>query len=589
MDWQAWTTLGVTVAMILAMVRNLAGTDTVMLAGLTLLMSAGIVTPAQAFAGFGNVGMLTVGVLFAVAAGVRDTGALDYVGRRLLGTPGTRARAQLRMMWPVAAISAFLNNTPVVAMMVPLVEDWARRIQVPASQLLMPLSFAAIMGGTCTLIGTSTNLIVMGLALEHDPDIGLGMFEIALVGVPVVVVGMLYVALASGGLLPGRSGALQTLQNAREYTVPIRVEPSSPVVGKSVEQAGLRHLPGLFLVQIRRDGESMHAVGPHTRLHADDLLLFVGVVESVVDLRKIRGLVPANDQSELLLEPPPDRRLVEAVVAAQSPMVGMNVRDARFRTRYNAAIIAVHRDGERVPDKIGDIVLEAGDTLLLETHPSFNRIFRNDNNFALVSEVENSGAPRHDRAWIATLILVAMVASNTLGLLSLLNAALLAAGALVVTRCITSQDARRSIDLRVMLAIASAFGVGSALDKTGAAKAVADQLVVLAAPLGGLGTVGAIYVATSLLTSFVGNNASAVLMFPVALSAAQTAGLPLRGFLFVLMLSSSLNFATPISYATNLMVYGPGGYRFADFVRFGLPLQVVLGVVACTISWLIWF
>jgi len=289
------------------------------------------------------------------------------------------------------------------------------------------------------------------------------------------------------------------------------------------------------------------------------------------------------------MQPRADRGLVEAVLASQSPMVGLNVRDARFRTRYKAAIIAIHRHGIRVPDKIGDIVLEPGDTLLLEAPSDFVRMFGGDNNFALVSEVANSTPPRHDRAWIAVLVLLTMVVANAAGLVPLLTAALMATAALVLTRCITGQDARRSVDMRVMLAIAAAFGIGVALEKTGAAAAISQQLMHLASPFGDLGALVAVFAATSLLSAFIANNAAAVLMFPIAASTAEAAGLPLKGFLYVLMMAASLSFATPISYQTNLMVYGPGGYRFGDFVRFGLPLQLLLGAVSCALCWQFWF
>lgn len=588
MGWEAWITLAITAAMVLAMARGLAEPDVVLLGGLTVLVAIGVVPVERAFNGFANEGVLAVAALFIVAAGVRETGGLDGIMRRLLGRPKSLALAQLRMMLPVTSVSAFLNNTPVVAMMVPVVTDWARRSGLPLSRLLMPLSYASILGGTCTLIGTSTNLVVYGLARQHTPELEIGMFDIAVLGVPAMLVGVAYVVLATPWLLPDRAGSQETVERPREYTVAMRVAQDSAVIGQRIEEAGLRHLPGLYLVQIERDGELMPAVDPETRIHAGDHLLFVGSVDSVVDLRRIRGLVPATDQVDKLTHSRPERRLLEAVIGAGSPLAGTNVRELRFRTRFEAAIIAVHRNGERVTGKVGDIVLRTGDVLLLEAPPSFLRRYRNDSSFALVTEVAGSAPRQHEKGPLAIGLLVAMVTVSALGLLPLLIAALLTVGAMLVTRCLSVQEAQRALELRVLIAIAAAFGVGAALESSGAASTIGVALVTVAAPLGPVAALAAIYLGTALLTEVVTNNAAAALMFPLAAAAADSAGLPLLAVALVVMCAASASFSTPIGYQTNLMVYGPGGYRFGDFLRFGIPLQVLLAVVTITIASALW-
>lgn len=588
MGWEAWVTLAITAVMVFAMARNIADPDVTLLAGLTALVTLGIVPLDRAFSGFANEGVLTVGALFVVAAGVRDTGSLDGVLRRVLGRPKSIAEAQLRLMIPVSSASAFLNNTPLVAMMVPIVADWARRTGAAVSRLMIPLSYASILGGTCTLIGTSTNLVVYGLARERDPGLEIGMFDIAVFGVPTLIVGIVYVLVASRRLLPDRSGSHELVERPREYTVAMRVAPESPVVGKRIEEAGLRHLPGLYLVEIERDGELMPAVDPDTRIQANDHLLFVGVVDSVVDLRRIRGLVPATDQVDKLAHPRPDRRLLEAVVGAGSSLAGKNVRELRFRTRYEAAIIAVHRNGERVSGKVGDIVLRAGDVLLLEATAGFLQRYRNDSSFALVTEVAGSAPLRHEKGMLALGLLIAMIVLSALGILPLLVAALLASGAMLATGCLSVQEAHRSIELRVLLAIAAAFGVGAALETSGAAAAIGGALVSVAAPFGPIATLAAIYVGTAVLTELITNNAAAALMFPLAAAAAEQAAIPLAPVALVVMMAASASFSTPIGYQTNLMVYGPGGYRFGDFLRFGIPLQVLLAMVTIGIASLLW-
>lgn len=580
MDGHAWLAGSVVSAAVAAMALNVAGPDLILTAGLTLLLAAGVVTAEQALVGFASPAVLTIAALFVVARGVEQTGGLDFLSRRVLGSPRTAWTAQLRLMLPAAAMSAFVNNTPVVAMLVPLVRNWAKRSGLSPSRLMMPLSFAAILGGSCTLIGSSTNLVVAGMAQHADPPVPLGLLDVTVLGLPALAVGMLFILLSSPWLLPVRDDAAPNPVDPREYTVAMRVDIDSPVVGQTIEEAGLRHLPGLFLVEIERSDQLIVAVAPDERLSGGDVLVFAGLIESVVDLRRIRGLSPATNQVDKLFRPSDRRRLMEAVVGAQSPLVGKNIRDTRFRSRFGAAIIAVHRSGQRIKQKVGDIVLNAGDTLLLETNARFLRNHRNDGTFALVSEVEGSEAPRYNRAPISLSILLVMVALQASGMLPLLTAGLLAAGAMLVTRCITGTEARRSLDLRVLLTIAAAFGLGQALAVTGIADFLAQEIVVIAEPFDRAGVLAAIYVTTGLLTNLVSNNAAAALMFPVTAAVAERCGLALTPTLCVLMVAASASFATPIGYQTNLMVLGPGGYRFSDFVRFGLPLQVLVGGVA---------
>ena len=573
-------------ASVAAMVRGLAGPDIVLAGAMTLLLVFGVLTPAQAAEGFGNEGMLTVAVLFVVAAGIESTGAMDWVVRRVLGQPKTQRSAQIRMMLPAAGISAFLNNTPVVAMMLPIVQDWAKRIGVSPSKLLMPLSWATILGGTVTIIGTSTNLVVTGLASKRYPGMTWNLFEIAPVGLTVAAVGLAYITVMARWLLPDRTGATTTPENPRDYSVAFRVENDSPVVGSSIEAAGLRHLPGLYLVEIERDGETIAAVSPETRLRAGDTLVFVGVLESVVDLRKIRGLAPAvDDQVRKIGGPASGRRLVEAVVAYNSPLAGKTVREAAFRTRYRAAIIAVHRSGERMRGKIGDIVLRFGDTLLLETQPTFLDTYRNDRSFALVSQVNRSEPVRHDRGWIAALLLVTMILSNAFGFTSLLTAGLVCVGAMMVTGCLGGPSARRAIDINVLLAIAASFSIGKALEVTGAAAILGTSIVEITEPFGKLGALAGVYLAVMVLTEMITNNAAAALLFPVAMSAAEAAGIEPRPMCYIVMFAASASFMTPIGYQTNLMVFGPGGYRFGDFIRFGAPMQILLAFTTVLLTY----
>ncbi len=579
MSWQAWLVLGaIALAVGLMALRRMAP-DAALTGALVLVVLGGAVPAREAFAGIANEGLLTIAFLYVVVAGLEDTGAVHWLAHAMLGRPRGLRAAQLRLMLPTAALSAFMNNTPVVAVLIPAVSDWARRLGLPLSKLLLPLSYAAILGGVCTLIGSSTNLIVNGLLQALPGQQGLGMFEIAWVGLPCLLVGLAFLLAFAPRWLPEGRSALGLLEDPRRYTVEMLVDRDGPLVGRTIEEAGLRHLPELFLVEIEREGQVLPAIAPQERLRGGDRLVFAGVVDSVADLRRFRGLRPATDQIFKLDAPRPERVLVEAVVSDSSPLVGKSIREGRFRTRYNAAVIAVARNGERVQGKIGDIVLRPGDTLLLEAPPAFVDQQRNSRDFLLVSRVEGASLPQHERAPVALGVMAVLVGAVGLGWLGLLEGAMLAALLMVLTGCTSARGARQRVDWQVLITIAASLGLGRALEATGGAQALAQALLGLdglhpAAFLGGL------FLLTALLTALVSNSAAAVLMFPVAAAAARGLGLDLVPVAAVLMVAASASFATPIGYQTNLMVYGPGGYRFADYLRLGLPLTALVGLTA---------
>jgi di/tricarboxylate transporter len=587
MGWEAWLTLAVIALCFAMMALTAMAPDVVMTAGLTLLLISGVLLPGEALAGFANQGMLTVAVLYVVVSGLTETGAVGWLVQYVLGRPKGMHAAQARLMLPAAALSAFLNNTPIVAVFVPAVKVWASRNRLSLSRLLIPLSYASIAGGTCTLIGTSTNLVVNGLLVEQAGMAGLAMFDLAWIGVPLTLTVVLFVLLFSHRLLPDRDEPLVHGDGMREYMAELTVEPASALVGRTIEQAGLRALPGMFLAEIERDGEILPAVEPSERLHADDRLIFVGAVDSVVDLHRIRGLRPATDQVLKLEGARKDRSFFEAVLSDSCPLVGKTVKEGRFRTRYRAAIVALARNGARVRGKIGDMVLRTGDTLLLEARPDFITRQGRSRDFLLVSEVGGFHPPNHEGAPVALAITLGMVVLASSGLLSMLEAALVAAGVMIVTGCTSGRVARQAPDWQVLVVIATSFGIGAALQKTGAAAVLAEVVMALA---GGspLVTLALIFVATALLSAIATNNVAAVLAFPIALSAAQQMAVGLMPFAITIMIAASASFATPIGYQTNLMVFNAGGYRFADFVRIGLPLTLLVGLLTVVLVPWVW-
>jgi len=583
---QAQFTLGVVGLIFGLLALSQMPPDVILVGAVALLLLTGVLNPDQALDGLSNEGMVTVGVLFVIGAAVRETGGVDFIAHRVFGRPKTPTRGVARMMIPTMTLSAFMNNTPIVAMLIPVVSDWARARRFPVSKFMIPLSYAAILGGTCTLIGTSTNLVVQGLLIQEHGR-GLGMFDITWVGLPAAVIGGLYIVVASKWLLPDRGSAISSLEDPREYTVEMQVADDSPLVGKTIEAAGLRHLPGVYLAEIDRNGLLMPAVSPQEVLRAGDRLLFVGIVESVIDLQRIRGLLPATKQVFKLDAPRPQRCLIEAVVSDTCPLVGKTIREGRFRNVYNAVVVAVARNGERLRMKIGDITLRPGDTLLVEAHPSFADQQRNSRDFFLVSRLESTTPPRHDRAVVAMMIVLGMVLLASFEVMSMLHAAMLAAGLMIFTRCVTTRAARRSVDWQVLLAIAASFAVSAALVKTGAAQQIAESTVSLAYGNPWI-ALAAVYLLTLLATELITNNAAAALMFPFALATAKNLGVNHMPFVIAIMMAASAGFATPIGYQTNLMVYGPGGYRFSDYVKMGVPLDILVGVITVAIAPFIW-
>ncbi|MBF0271564.1 MAG: SLC13 family permease [Magnetococcales bacterium] len=587
MMWQAWLSLGVILVCVLLLARNRHSADAVLLGGVTLLLLFGVLTPKQALAGLANEGMVTVGVLYVVVAGLEETGAVRWISDTILGQPRSLRHALWRIALPILVISPFLNNTPVVAMFIPAIGAWAARHRLPMSGLMMPLAFLTSAAGLCTLVGSSTNLVVHGLLLAPSGGRGFSLWELAAIGLPVTATVLGYVLITGNRFLPARHTVSESFANVREYTVEMVVQPGGPLEGKSIREAGLRQLPGLFLVEIRRTREVLPAVSSHQILHGGDRLLFTGVVDSVAHLRAMRGLLPATDQVFKLDAPARERVMAEAVVSDSCPLVGRTVRDGRFRTLYNAAILAVGRNGEKLPGKIGDITLRPGDQLLLEAHPSFLDQYRLTRDFLLVRNVEHFHPVRHQRAPVALGILFGFVAMATLGGLATLEAALLSAGLMLLTGCVTSGEARRAVEWQVLLVIAASFSLGIALETSGAARFLATRLIQFM-DQDPWTSLAAVYLVTALLTQIVTNNATAVLMFPIAMATARDLNVSVMPFAVVVLVAASSAFVTPIGYQVNLMVQGAGGYRFMDYMRYGWPLFFLVGIVTVTLTPWIW-
>lgn len=640
MNWNSpdpWIAIGVTVLVFSGLqMRRRLPIDLIFMGALVAVTITGVITPAQALKNFSNPAVITIAGLLIVAAGLKSTGVLDWLGQLLLGRIKDEGKALRRIALVLATTSAFVLNTALVAMTVPVIVDWCRRRNISPSRLLIPVSYFAILGGVCSLIGTSTTLIVNGLLrqqyadaqvvmdtanpqrnllvseserFEEDPERyrsfsqlarPLGLFEIAKVGLPLALVGSLVLIYVAPKLLPDRKDVADDFdERRREYLVEMRVEPTCRLVGKSVEEAGLRNLQGLFLIEISRSDETITPVTPIDTLRANDRLAFSGVVSQIMDLEKIPGLVPIIETAEED-ETQPEANMVEAVLSRTSPLIGHTVRESNFRQTYDAAVVAVHRNGARLPSKIGDISLEAGDTLLLQTRSNFIQKYRNSVHFYLVSDVDGYEPPNHRQAaWaialglllIGSLILCTLEPFQSVPLFGSSEApailAVLAACAMILTRCVSITVARSSLDMQVLLAIVGALGLGEALRVSGAASGLANLLV---------DTVGdnqylllvVVYLTAMLFTELITNNAVATILLPIAISIAWRGGYNPQPFIMAVAVAASLSFLTPVGYQTNLMVLGPGGYMPRDYLKIGTPVAATVTVSALLLIPQIW-
>lgn len=592
MSFHAVLTASVVVAMIVALVLELIEPDAVVFTGLAVLLVGGVLTPKEALAGFANEGMLTVAVLFIVAHAARSSGSLTLLANHTMGRSAGGPRSVLRMMGPVAAVSAFLNNTPIVAMFTPTIRDWALKRGLAPSKFLIPLSYAAIFGGTCTLIGTSTNLVVSGMLLEATGS-PLGMFTQAWVGIPAAMVGVAFMATLGYRLLPTRKDpAEEFASGGREYVFEFRVPEGSSVEGKTVEEAGLRHLRYVYLTELARaggTGQTFSPVRPGEKLMEGDRLTFAGSAASAVELQELKGLEPMHDAEHLgHVRDRGDGRVVEAVVSSSSPMLGKTIREGDFRARYDAAVLAVHRRGHEITSGLGRLRLRPGDTLLLLSGDDFLKRWNQARDFYMVSKVADVKAFDRRKAVISLAVIGGMIVLAGTGMLDILPAAILAAVVLVLTRTVTVVEARRSLEINVLVVIAAALGISKALEKTGVAGTVAGALIGAVEQFGFVALIAAVYLVTTFFTEIITNNAAAAIVFPIAMAtAAQTGADPLP-FAVTVAIAASASFATPIGYQTNLMVYGPGGYRFTDFVKVGVPLNLLFFLATVIVVPLVW-
>ncbi|WP_259253203.1 SLC13 family permease [Salinibacter ruber] len=600
----AWITVAVVVGLVGALMADVGRPDLVLLSGLSVLLVSGVVSPDQAFAGFSNAAVLTVGALYVVAGGVQHTDALSELDRVLFADTTRLGPVLARFMVPTSVLSGLLNNTPIVAMLTPRLQEWADAQNIPASKLMIPLSYAAITGGMMTLIGTSTNLIVAGL-MEAEGYEPLSLFDVTWVGVPAALVVIAYFVLGGHRLLPDRgTSAPAAERRLGQNMFEVTVTAPSPIVGQTVAEAGLRDLGDAYLTHVRRGTEVLQG-RPGRPLEQGDVLAFNGSLAARERLLERPGLsrtLPAPDGTHDDPARYETLPLYEAVIAESSNLVGTTLGEANFREQYQGVVLGIQRQDEPVTSPVGTTELQAGDLLIVEAPDDFEERWSSGSReeFYLVAprdgRARQGGAPddeegktdRSGRAPIALGLTGAMVLAAATGLAPIVTAAVLAALLMILAGCIRPAEAQRALNVQVLVVIAAALGIGKAIETTGLATAAAQGVLSVAEPFGPVVVLVALYLLTNLLTEIITNNAAAVLMLPVAMAAASSLGAPPVAFGVLVAVAASASFLTPIGYQTNLMVMAPGGYRFSDYARVGWPVTLLVMGTSVGIISLVW-
>jgi len=648
--WQPYYVITLLLLAVWLLARNYTP-SLVLITLVCLYQAAGIMSLSEAFIGFSNNAVLAIAALFVIAAAIEETGGLRIILSGVLGNPSTVLGAQIRLLIPIAVLSAFLNNTAMVAMMIPMVESWSRKAGLPKEKLMMPLSFASLFGGGLTLIGSSINLVAVAEA-QNFPDwpegqnSDIGFFDLAIIGGPLCVVGLGYILLCSPWLLKPNNmeQVRQTIKSVNEeekkkkggkrktiddnemslnspvpmrkestinvadgvlsyhpsnasfkdYYCVFRVFAESPLIGKTLEDAGLLGIQDCILFKYERQ-DRLFDPQPDDLLQEDDYLLFFSDCNSITDIRKINGIEPnTQDILDKLGDKRRHRRLFEVIISRFSDLKGRTVRQNRILEKYEACVIGVRtRDPNLAITSFKQIDLHIGDGVVLEASENFAKLHKRDPNFAIIQPLQHSTPPRNKtttdkvRIFLCLFSLVLVVIFVASDLVQLSVAAILAVVFILCMQALTFEEAGRAISGNVIITIAAAFGIGNAFQQSGVADFLATSIVSSFGKGGNFFVMIGIYLATAFLSSVISNNATVVIMMHIGLRTALKLGLELKPFVYLMIFAASASYCTPIGYQTNLMVMAPGGYTFGDFFKFGFPLQLIVLIVTVVLVYFV--
>jgi di/tricarboxylate transporter len=588
MSFVTITVSAVLILMFISLIKEWFSPEVTVFIALSILILSGVLPLNEAFEGFANPAVHTIALLMVIAYAAQISGVVPKVLTKILGKNKRISIVLIKIMLPVSLLSAFMNNTPIVAMLTPIVHKWGIQHKISPSKLLIPLSYAAIIGGTVTLIGTSTNLLVHGL-LQQTGHQGFSMFQFTVIGIPLLVISLFYMILYGHKQLPNNKDLVESYQSkSNEYTIEVRVTPESSWIGKTVKQVNLRALHDVFLIQIIRNNNVITPASSYEVIQSNDLLIFSGNIESIMNLKYIKGLelaTPNGDFNSAYKRE--DNNLVEVVISHSSPLVNKKIKNTNFRAQYNSVIVAVRKKNQQISSGIGNIIIKPGDTLLLLTGKDFMNSWANSRHFYLVSGVNTSESLRPEKAKIIIPTLFGVIMLASLQLLPILKAALIGIIVLAVTKSITTSEVTKAIDWGILILIASAIGIANAVEKAGLPLLITN-LLDFDKPVNLLILCFLIYLSTLILTEIISNIAAAALMFPIVISIATQFGYNLELFAIIIAIAASCSFITPIGYQTNLLVFGPGGYKFTDFFKVGLPLSILCMIITVFLALFLW-
>ncbi len=600
MTLEGYFVVGIIVLMIIALAKELLRPGLILSSAVILFVIVGSITPREALAGFSNKGMMTVAILFLVSEGVRQTGGIDYIARIIL--PPRKIPVKnviMRLFFPVSIFSAFLNNTPIVIIFAPIVKKWSEKIGLPPSKFLIPLSYAAILGGITTLIGTSTNLVVHGLMLEEGVP-GLSMFEIGKVGIFIAITGFIYLYSLSNILLPGKKIKKKgDFVNFREFYFDVSIPENSPLVGEEVVRRKHKLLNNFLVSAIHRDERTIKTTQSRYVINAGDHLTLAGKSDDIADLLQLSAI-----EVDCLRDAPKyfkkkELRQIEVVLSPRFPGIGKSLKEFDFLRYFGAIVMAVHRNGQRLSTNLDNVEFKEGDTLILIGSAEFNEIWGDSRSFLTTTYVGELTKPEKKRyMWFSLIIVLAMIVGTVINekieifretRMDMFFFASIAALIMLWTKIVPPKKYTRFISWDVLITIAAAFGLSAALHHSGAADVIAKSVIhLLADNYGTIGVLAGVYLLTNIFTEVVTNNAAAALIFPIASSAAQQMGVDYKPFMIAICIAASASFSTPIGYQTNLIVQGLGNYRFLDYIKIGIPLNLIAFVLSMILIPIFW-
>lgn len=587
---EGYIVIAIVFVTIIALAKEIMRPGLIFFSAATILMATGIISDKEVLAGFSNKGMITIGILFLVSEGIRQSGILNRLAQTYLPRKRRKMVSLIpQIMLPVSVLSAFLNNTPVVIIFAPIIKKWSENLNLSSKKFLIPLSFATIFGGMCTLIGTSTNLVVHGLIIENGYE-GFSMFELGKVGVFVAIAGTIYMTVFSNKLLPGEKIIFNAKSSTeyKDYHYDIIIPEGSNLVGIEIKNGRTKELKGLIIQIINREGNIIETRKGIFKLLGNDKLLVAGKSDRL-------NYILANPNTKLsgidLINGVPKDQLkqYEAVLAPRFPAIGKTVHDFNFYDHYQAVVLAIHRNGERITSNMDKLILKPGDNLILLTTEKFIENWGDSKIFYLTSFIRDyRSTGTFWKKWIAFIILLAMILGATLGKFftspeginfDMFYFASLAAMLLIWTKIMPHQKYTKAISWDVLITIACAFAISKAMQNSGAAEAIARTTINLSKGFGPMGVLAALFLITSVFTEIITNNAAAALVFPIALAAAHQLGVDPKPFFVTIAIAASASFSTPIGYQTNLIVQAIGNYKFKDYLKIGLPLNIIAFII----------